>query len=609
MFGKTRYIPQQSIIINPQYRTTMQTLNSPRMGHPTPLQRGTRWGACMLAFVALLMGSSTQAETCKVTMGGTTFTPPQKPTITRGTTVTIKVFGDWVDIASTVTANRNGFTITKSNGVSGGFTPCNTNITLSVQVASTVTVGETTITLKGAGGTYTASFKVDVVSPPLPFCETAEGQTALMFANVVVGTPAAPTVTATNRYSFVFNSELFRVAQPEATNTTCATGVTMEMYVASTSAALSNLATLAANDNVESLVTPAGVTKVSVTKTRTANAFACSASVPRTSLPVGANFYKISKRIAKGDGDDPYVFSSTFSFTVVNKVPTANAGADKTITLPTNTVTIGGTATDDKSIASYLWTRISGGAGTIASTTTATTAINGLAAGVHVFQQRATDGDGAIATDQVTVTVLPAPDVAPTPDLRADGANQVLYCCGNGNVGDGRFTFHMLPQAFCETLPPLTSYFQEDTVLETGTGDKRVMRLDFPLPNMALQYTNIGNAATGAGFNVQLLKGTSSTVLATLPAPALAAGGLGTVNYTGRGTAIVYRFPGKDGIEGSKFCYVKEELNHTFNPVFTKEKDGYTIFIDSGRAITTEPAAKLTNNKKFITSGTTVVIR
>lgn len=589
----------------------MKTLNKMPMDHCERQQRSMRWSFSVLAVCTLLMGTVARAETCKVTMGGTTFTPPAKPKITTGTSATITVFGNFVDIAETVTASKNGVSISKSNPVSGGFTPCNTNIRLSISLSTSVTVGEMTITLKGIGGSYTASFKVDVIAPPPPLCATADGQLSMMLAKVVVTTPAAPTVSASNRYGFTFNSELFKVAQPEATNTVCQSSVTIEMYVAATSALLSALHTTAANDNVEELVTPANVTKVTVSKTRTANVFACTASVPRSSLPPGTNFYRISKRIAKEGEQDPYVFSSTFSFTVVNQPPVANAGADKTITLPTNTVTIGAAATDDRSIASYQWTRISGGAGTIASATTATTVINGLAVGVHVFQQRATDGDGAIATDQVTVTVLAAPDVAAGADLRADGVGQVLYCGGNGSITDGTFTYFKLPDAFCQSMPSLTSYVQEGSLgaAFSGTADKRVMRLDHPLPNMAVHYTNIGTGATGAGFSVQVLKGSSTTVLGTIAAPAVAAGAVGTVNYTGRGTAIVYRFPGFDGVDDNRFCYVKEELDHTFNPVFTKEKDGITIKLDPAAALTAEPAAKRANNSKFISCGTTVVLR
>ena len=44
-----------------------------------------------------------------------------------------------------------------------------------------------------------------------------------------------------------------------------------------------------------------------------------------------------------------------------NISPTANAGGDQTITLPTNTVTLSGSGTDpDGTISSYSWTKISG---------------------------------------------------------------------------------------------------------------------------------------------------------------------------------------------------------------------------------------------------------
>ena len=44
-----------------------------------------------------------------------------------------------------------------------------------------------------------------------------------------------------------------------------------------------------------------------------------------------------------------------------NIPPTANAGADQTITLPTDSIKLTGIGTDsDGTIASYLWTKISG---------------------------------------------------------------------------------------------------------------------------------------------------------------------------------------------------------------------------------------------------------
>jgi len=91
----------------------------------------------------------------------------------------------------------------------------------------------------------------------------------------------------------------------------------------------------------------------------------------------------------------------------VNQSPTANAGNDTTITLPTNTMTLKGSGSDpDGTIASYAWTKISGPAnGTIATPTAANSSVAGLEAGVYVFRLTVTDNAGAPATDDITVTV------------------------------------------------------------------------------------------------------------------------------------------------------------------------------------------------------------
>lgn len=100
-----------------------------------------------------------------------------------------------------------------------------------------------------------------------------------------------------------------------------------------------------------------------------------------------------------------------------NVAPTANAGVNKVITLPTSTTTFTGSGTDiDGTIVSYVWTKLSGpSGGTIASPSAATTAINSLQAGVYQYQLTVTDDDGATAIDQVQITVNPAipPNILP----------------------------------------------------------------------------------------------------------------------------------------------------------------------------------------------------
>lgn len=89
-----------------------------------------------------------------------------------------------------------------------------------------------------------------------------------------------------------------------------------------------------------------------------------------------------------------------------NTPPTVSAGSPKTITLPTSSVTLTGTASDPNgSIASYQWSKTSGGSATISSPNSATTNVSGLAAGSYVFSLKVTDNQGATASSSVTVTV------------------------------------------------------------------------------------------------------------------------------------------------------------------------------------------------------------
>ncbi|HEU4553896.1 MAG TPA: PKD domain-containing protein [Chitinophaga sp.] len=94
-----------------------------------------------------------------------------------------------------------------------------------------------------------------------------------------------------------------------------------------------------------------------------------------------------------------------------NKAPIANAGTNITIRLPLRTANVNGHGSydPDGKIVSYLWTKVSGGQGTIIYPTRGGTNITGLDVGTYVYQLRVTDDDGATATDRITVTVLPDP--------------------------------------------------------------------------------------------------------------------------------------------------------------------------------------------------------
>mgnify|MGYP003693602237 CR=1 FL=1 len=123
----------------------------------------------------------------------------------------------------------------------------------------------------------------------------------------------------------------------------------------------------------------------------------------------------------------------------LNQPPTANAGSDITLTLPTNFATLVGGGTDpDGTIASYAWTRTGGtGTYTFSNANAASTDVTNLQAGVYTFRLTVTDNSGATATDNVIVTVNAAPNPAPDSQCRKryciDIADQLCNACWNRN--------------------------------------------------------------------------------------------------------------------------------------------------------------------------------
>lgn len=98
-----------------------------------------------------------------------------------------------------------------------------------------------------------------------------------------------------------------------------------------------------------------------------------------------------------------------------NIYPTANAGADQNITLPTTQVTMAGSGSDgDGTIVSHAWTQVSGATATITTPSSYTTTITGLTVGTYVFRLTVTDNDGATGSDDMTVTVSAAPSPSNT---------------------------------------------------------------------------------------------------------------------------------------------------------------------------------------------------
>jgi endonuclease/exonuclease/phosphatase family metal-dependent hydrolase/PKD repeat protein len=128
--------------------------------------------------------------------------------------------------------------------------------------------------------------------------------------------------------------------------------------------------------------------------------------------------------------------------TPVNQPPVANAGADRTITLPSSTA-LSGTATDDglpnpPAATTKSWTKVSGpGTVTFSSPSSLSTNASFSTAGTYVL--RLSVSDSALSdTDDVTVTVNPAPAILPSPWLKTDIGG--VSVAGNTTHSAGTFT-------------------------------------------------------------------------------------------------------------------------------------------------------------------------
>ncbi len=151
--------------------------------------------------------------------------------------------------------------------------------------------------------------------------------------------------------------------------------------------------------------------------------------------------------------DDVQVIVNAAPAPPANQAPKANAGADKTITLPTNTTTLNGSGTDaDGTIATYVWSKVSGPAGgTIGTANAASTNITGLLQGTYVFRLTVTDNAGATGTDdvQIIVNAAPAPPANQAPKANA-GADKTITLPattttlnGSGTDADGTITTYV----------------------------------------------------------------------------------------------------------------------------------------------------------------------
>jgi len=99
-----------------------------------------------------------------------------------------------------------------------------------------------------------------------------------------------------------------------------------------------------------------------------------------------------------------------------NQSPTVQAGADQTLRLPNNSITLNANANDpDGSISNYSWSKLSGPSASINGANSRSLRLSSLRKGTYNFRVTVTDNDGARASDNVRVFVLEQQQSDPNP--------------------------------------------------------------------------------------------------------------------------------------------------------------------------------------------------
>jgi len=240
-------------------------------------------------------------------------------------------------------------------------------------------------------------------------------------------------------------------------------------------------------------------------------------STNATGLIAGTYVFSLKLKDANNDSS---AASVTITVNAASQPPVVSAGAAQTITLPTNSVILAGTATDASGISSYLWTQSSGpNTATIVASNAASTSVTGLVAGAYVFQLKVVDLLNLSAVATVSVTV----NAAKQAPVVSAGSNQSIVMPANsvtltGNATDPSGTIKSY--LWTQVSGPNTSTIANATSITATAGGLIAGTYVFQLK--ATDNNNLTGTATvsvtvtaTAASTVSVSAGTSQTI--TLP--------------------------------------------------------------------------------------------
>ena len=195
-------------------------------------------------------------------------------------------------------------------------------------------------------------------------------------------------------------------------------------------------------------------------------------------------------------------FTNGTTSTTTNKPPVVSAGADKSITLPTNEVYLPGSASDpDGSIATYKWTKLSGSTVSMGGTSSSKLRAYNMVAGTYAFRLTVKDNDGASKYDDVKVTVSSSsttnirPVANAGPNKTTSSSSITLY--GSGTDKDGKIVSYKWTQYGGATASLSNANTPNVTVSGMQDGDY-YLRLTVTDDDGATHYDNTKIAVSGS---------------------------------------------------------------------------------------------------------------
>lgn len=279
---------------------------------------------------------------------------------------------------------------------------------------------------------------------------------------------------------------------------------------------------------------------------------ASSSTATASGLLAGTYVFRLTVTDNNGaTGTDDITVTVVQSTSVGNQAPVANAGTNKTLTLPTNSTTLSASASKDPdgSITAYRWTQTSGpSSSTLTNASTVNLTVGGLIQGTYTYRVTVTDNLGATGTATVSVTVNAATTTNKAPTANAGSArtitlptNSVSLSGSASTDSDGTITSYRWSQVSgpnTATLTNATSVTATASNLIQGTYSFRLTVTDNGGASSSATVSVTVNAAATTNQAPVANAGSAKTI--TLPSNSISL--IGSASTDSDGTIASYRW-------------------------------------------------------------------